>query len=94
MLLPDLVNSLANKQSAQNPAEGRLAPRLFDYWKELRGNCAFPSRDLIRFEDVPELSEYGFALSVGENGSDPTFHFVGSALREHIGDDLGDKTHP
>ena len=91
MLLTDLVNSLANKQSAENPAEGQLTTRLFDYWKELRGNCAFPSRELIRFEDVPELSEYGFTLSVGEDGSDPTFYFVGSALREHIGGDLGDK---
>jgi len=84
VLLSKLVESWGSDQGDVDPAERRLSVRMLAYWNELRGDDAFPSPDLIQFEDVPELSEFGFTMSVGPGGSRPKLHFLGSGLKNHI----------
>lgn len=84
MLLTKLVDSLGSDQGELDPAERRLSVRLLDYWNELRGDRRYPSPDNIQFEEVPELAEFGFTMSIGEGGASPQIHYLGSELKAHI----------
>jgi len=84
VLLSKLVDSLGSGQDELDPAERRLSVRLLDYWNELRGDRRYPSPDDIHFEEVPELAEFGFTMSIGASGSSPKIHYLGTELKEHI----------
>lgn len=84
MLLSKLVDSLGPGQEELDPAERRLSLRLLDYWNDLRGDKFYPSPDDIHFEDIPELAEFGFTMSLGIGGAAPKIHYLGSALKDHI----------
>lgn len=84
MLISKLVDSLGSDQGELDPAERRLSVRLLDYWNELRGDRRYPSPDNIHFEDVPELAQFGFTMSIGAGGSSPQIHYLGTELKGHI----------
>lgn len=84
MLLSKLVESLGSDQEELDPAERRLSVRLLDYWNQLRGDRRYPSPDDIHFQEVPELAEFGFTMSVGHGGEGPKIHYLGSALKDYI----------
>lgn len=84
MLLSKLVDSLGSGQGELDPAERRLSVRLLDYWNELRGDRKYPSPDNIHFEEVPELADFGFTMSIGAGGSSPKIHYLGTELKGHI----------
>jgi hypothetical protein len=84
VLLSKLVDSLGSGQEELDPAERRLSLRLLDYWNDLRGDKRYPSPDDIHFESVPELAEFGFTMSIGDGGTAPKIHYLGTALKDHI----------
>ena len=88
MLLSNFLRSL---EIERNPAERRMATRLFDYWNTIRGTGAYPSRKTFEVDAVPGLAQYGFSLDLGISGIVPVFGFLGTALKEHVGLDLTKK---
>jgi hypothetical protein len=84
VLLSKLVDSFGSDHDDLDPAERRLSVRLLDYWTELRGDKRYPSPDDIHFEDIPELAQFGFTMSLGLGGTVPKIHYLGSALKDHI----------
>jgi hypothetical protein len=84
MVIVELVDAETAKPIGLAPAGRRITARLLRYWTELRGNRTFPKRGQIQFEAIPELSEYGFTMSVNDPGSNPVLHRLGSELRKHV----------
>jgi len=84
MLIWESVHAHSAEPSGLEPAARRLTLRLFKYWNELRGTRTFPARGDIRFDALPELSEFGFAIAFDAPGSRPTVSRLGSRLRKHV----------
>ncbi|MDH5796453.1 MAG: PAS domain-containing protein [Anaplasmataceae bacterium] len=64
--------------------EKRTTNKLCSYWSSIRGNRNYPNKLDIDFDDIEEIKEYCFILSIKEVGNkmEYKFDYIGSTLHE------------
>ena len=68
--------------TAPSGLERRLSLRLLSYWRELRGDAAFPSKDDIVATDITEMWNCCVLLKVEGHEIDPLIVHCGESFKE------------
>ena len=72
----------------QSGTERRMVLRLLEFWREAKGDGAFPTPDQLNDAAMPELFSYCVVLDVSQRPTDPVVIAIGRSMSSYAGANL------